>query len=589
MKMGRTWVWAPRANEVDLVLFPEETRIPMVAGSRGVFEVESSSVAPGQRYAFSLDGGPPRPDPRSAWQPEGIHGPSCWYDFDAFPWTDEGFHPVPLASAVMYELHVGTFSPQGTFDGAIPLLPHLRALGVTHVEIMPVAHFSGERGWGYDGVCLFAPHTAYGGPQGLQRFVDACHGLGMAVILDVVYNHLGPVGNYLAEFGPYFTSIYRTPWGDALNYDDAGSDFSRSFVCDNACFWLEHYHIDGLRLDAIHAILDQSATHVLAQMAQEVDRLSTRLGRRLLLIAESGLNDPRVVLPPEVNGYGLDGQWSDDLHHALHAALTGERAGYYVDFGSIACLADTLTHGFAYRGQYSAFRERRFGADTRGLRGRNLVVFAQNHDQVGNRAIGDRPSVTLSSGELKIAAAVILLSPFVPMLFMGEEWGTQKPFQYFTDHADPELARAVREGRKQEFAVFGWDPDRIPDPQASSTFEAARLDWDELEQAPHRDMLAWYRDLLALRRSSPSLADDRLTSTNVTFNEGEGWLCMQRGTIFLVCNFSDETRSLPLPSGVLEPRLASTEGVSLDEGRVRLAPRSVAILERTDASATNPA
>src|SRR5690606_7692222 len=356
--------------------------------------------------------------------------------------------------------------------------------------------------------CLFAPHTAYGGPRGLQKFVDACHAQGLAVILDVVYNHLGPSGNYLSLYGPYFTSTYHTPWGDALNYDEAGSDEVRRFVCDNACHWLEHYHIDGLRLDAIHAILDLSATHVLAQMAQEVDELSARLGRHFVLIAESGLNDPRIVLPEIGGGYALHSQWSDDIHHAIHAALTGERSGYYEDYGSIEQVAEALLHGFVFRGQYSPYRDKRFGRSTAGLRGRQFVGFIQNHDQIGNRAVGDRLSATLGPDALKLAAALYLLAPYVPLVFMGEEWGSKRPFQYFTDHPEPDLAQAVREGRRREFASFGWDPAEIPDPQDLATFEASTLDWSEAERGEHAELLRWYTALLAIRHQEPSLANE---------------------------------------------------------------------------------
>ncbi len=571
-------VWAPHAERVELVFLPDEDRVSMVAGKRGMFSVSDARIKPGQSYAFSLDGGPPLPDPRSALQPEGVHGPSCWVDFKAFEWRHDAFQQCPLASAVIYELHVGTFSEDGTFEGAIAHLPKLKALGVTHVEIMPVAHFPGTRGWGYDGVCLFAPHTAYGGPAGLARFVDACHGCGMAVLLDVVYNHLGPSGNYLGQFGPYFTDRYHTPWGEALNYDDAGSDEVRRFICDNAKFWLRNYHIDGLRLDAIHAIYDHSATHVLAQLASEVDALSTQLGRHLILIAESGLNDARIVRPQELGGYGLHSQWSDDFHHALHSVLTKETSGYYSDFGQIADLAAALRHGFVFRGQYSAFRNASFGGETVGLRGRQLVGFNQNHDQIGNRAVGDRLSATLNTVQLQIAAALTLLSPFVPLLFMGEEWGCAQPFQYFVDHEEPELREAVRHGRQREFMAFGWEPEEVPDPGAIDTFERSKLDWQGRDQPDAKAMLDWYQELLRLRRSHPSLTDDRLEATEVDFDEDAKWLTMRRARVLVACSFSTTMREWTLPEAKL--LLSSGRGVTLQGTKLSLTGPAVAVLEQ---------
>lgn len=571
-------VWAPHAKQVELVFLPKDERIPMLAGERGLFSASDPRIVPGQRYAFSLDGGQLLPDPRSALQPDGVHGPSCWVDFDAFQWTDDRFQQYPLASSVIYELHIGTFSEQGTFEGAIAHLPKLRALGVTHVELMPVAHFPGTRGWGYDGVCLFAPHTAYGGPAGLARFVDACHKHGMAVILDVVYNHLGPSGNYLGQYGPYFTNRYHTPWGDALNFDDAGSDQVRRFICDNAMFWLRNYHIDGLRLDAIHAIYDHSATHVLQQLAQEVDALSVELGRHLVLIAESGLNDARIVRAPELGGYGLDSQWSDDFHHALHAVLTGESAGYYEDFGALQDLASALRHGFVYRGQYSSFRDQSFGGDTTGLRGRQLVGFIQNHDQVGNRAVGDRLAASLSAGQLKTAAALTLLAPFVPLLFMGEEWGCKVPFQYFVDHQEPELQEAVRNGRQREFMAFGWKPEQVPDPGAISCFQRSKLDWSARDKDDGHSLLRWYTALLELRRTHPSLADDRLVATTVHCDDDERWLTMQRGKVLVVCNFSPDTLFATHPNFSLV--MSSEPKTELREDKLKLPAHAVAILEQ---------
>jgi maltooligosyltrehalose trehalohydrolase len=579
--MGEYEVWAPNANQVDLLLLEDQEvaeRLPMLRSARGRFHVVHERVRAGQCYAFSLDQGPPLPDPRSQLQPQGVHGPSCWVDLDDFPWTDADFNQVPLASAVIYELHVGTFREAGTFDSVVEDLPRLKRLGVTHVELMPVAHFPGERGWGYDGVHLFAPHTVYGGPRGLQRLVNACHEAGLAVLLDVVYNHLGPSGNYLARYGPYFTSSHNTPWGEAVNFDRAESDEVRRFVIDNALHWLSHYHIDGLRLDAIHAIFDQSADHILTQLAQEVDVLSAHLGRRLVVTAESDLNDGRIVRPAEVGGYGLDSQWSDDFHHSLHALLTKERAGYYADYGSLARLVDCLRHGFAFRGQYAEYRRKAFGGDTSGLRGRHFIVFSQNHDQIGNRAVGDRLAASLAVDALKLEAALVLLSPFVPLLFMGQEWGSRTPFQYFTDHSEPELARAVREGRRRELAAFGWAPDEIPDPQSGETFVGSKLDWDAREQQPHAQLEGWYQDLLHLRHRLSEFGDDRLTALQLQFDEARRWLWMRRGTVSVLFNFSDQSCELgPLPErqGVL---LRSSPGLALSGKSLRLPPASVGIV-----------
>jgi maltooligosyltrehalose trehalohydrolase len=485
---------------------------------------------------------------------------------------------------VIYELHIGTFSPEGTFDGVIGRLEHLAGLGVTHVELMPVAEFPGVRGWGYDGVDLWAPHHAYGGPDGLKRLVDACHARGLAVLLDVVYNHLGPSGNYLGRFGPYFTSRFRTPWGDAMNFDGAGSDEVRRFVCDNARMWLRDYHVDGLRLDAVHAIADGSAVHILEQLAQEVEKLAASLGRHLVLIAESNLNDPRIVQPPSAGGYGIDAQWNDDFHHALHTVLTGERHGYYADFGRLADLATAFRRGFVYAGEYSVFRDRRHGRPAIGVSGNRFVVSAQNHDQVGNRALGERASLLMSEGRLHIAAALLLTSPFVPMLFQGEEWGASTPFLYFTDHAEPELVEAVRKGRCQEFAAFGWDPTAVPDPQARDTFERSRLDWGERRREPHARLLDWHRRLIALRRRSPALTDGDLARVRVQVDEDDRWLAVSRGPIAVLANLGD--RPQRVPTGRREPGsllLASSLEAKTLAGGVELPPDTVAILGPAEA------
>jgi maltooligosyltrehalose trehalohydrolase len=536
-------VWAPDAAVVELVLGDE--RLPMDRGENGWWTAEAE-LPSGVDYAFSVDGGTPRPDPRSPWQPHGVHGPSHTVDNSAFPWTDGGWRGgPPLSAALFYELHVGTFTPEGTFEAVIDKLPHLVDLGVTHVELMPVAEFPGRRGWGYDGVDLFAPHSAYGGPEGLKRLVDACHGAGLAVIVDVVYNHLGPDGNYLGAFGPYFTDRYGTPWGQAVNFDGTRSDGVRDFVCDNACMWLADYHIDGLRLDAVHAIFDSSATHILEELGARVHALEARLGRRLLVIAESDLNDPRLVRPVEAGGYGLDAAWSDDFHHALHAVLTGERTGYYQDFGSLADLARALESAYVYDGRYSPHRRRRHGRRPDGVPPHRFLGYLQNHDQVGNRAQGERSAALLDLGRLKIAAALVLTAPFIPMLFAGEEWGASTPFLYFTDHQDPDLGRAVSEGRRREFASFGWDPEAVPDPQDPDSFERSRLDWSELERPPHAELLDWHRQLVTLRRRLSGPAQ-------VHFDESAGWLVLQRGTVAVAANLAKEPRQVPLASGKSE-------------------------------------
>ena len=540
-------VWAPTPERVEIVV--SGRRHAMTRDDSGWWSARIDSAGPGDDYGFSLDGGDPLPDPRSQWQPNGVHGLSRVVDHSAYEWRDEGWHGRPLASALIYELHVGAFTPEGTFDAAVEKLDHLVRLGVTHVEPMPVAQFPGDHGWGYDGVDLFAPHEAYGGPEGLKRFVDACHARGLGVILDVVYNHLGPAGNYLGTFGPYFTDRYATPWGQAVNFDGPGSVEVRRFFVDNALMWLRDYHCDGLRIDAIHAILDASAIHVLEEMQLRVEELAAHVGRDLFLIAESDLNDPRVVNRRDAGGYGIAAQWSDDFHHSLHALLTGETGGYYADFGTIGHLATALREAFVYAGTYSRFRDRIHGRPPVGLPGYRFLGYLQDHDQVGNRAVGERSSALMSRDLLKVGAALVLTSPFVPMLFMGEEWGATSPFQYFTAHEDPELGPAVSEGRKREFAAFGWDPDSIPDPQDAATYERSKLDWSELDEQPHADLLDWHRNLIALRRECHELTDGRLDRVEVAYSEEDRWLTMSRGRITVACNFGPAEVTVPVGAG----------------------------------------
>ncbi len=510
-------------------------------------------------------------------QPQGVDGPSRTVDHAAFRWQHDSWPNVALADAVIYEMHPGTFTPGGTLDSAIERLDHLVELGVTHVEVMPVAQFSGNRGWGYDGVDLYAPHTAYGGPDALKRFVDACHGRGLRVLLDVVYNHLGPAGNYTERFGPYFTERYHTPWGKALNYDQDYADEVRRWVIENALMWLRDYRFDGLRLDAVHAILDQSAWHILENLEIQKRALEYQTGRRYDLIAESDLNDPKLVKGWERGGYGLGGVWSDDFHHALHALLTGETAGYYADFGDIWHLAEALQHIYVYDGRYSPHRHRTHGRPVGEVPAGRFVIAAQNHDQVGNRAVGERLVHLVGLQRAKIAAAVLLMAPGVPLLFQGEEWAASSPFQYFTAHEDPALGRAVSEGRRREFAAFGWEPSQVPDPQDIATFERSRLDWDEVTQSPHADMLAWYRDLIALRRASSELRDGDLNNVSVAFDESAGWLKMTRGALTLALNLSPNTLQVELsdtPSLVL----TSDDTTTLEGATLRLPSDAVAIV-----------
>jgi maltooligosyltrehalose trehalohydrolase len=575
---ARFRVWAPLAARVDLVL--GEARHPMAAERCGWWSVEAPGAGAGTDYAFALDGDAPLPDPRSPWQPHGVHGPSRLVDQSAFPWTDASWQAPPLASAVFYELHVSTFTRAGTFEAVIERLDDLRSLGVTHVELMPVAEFPGTRGWGYDGVDLWAPHHAYGGPEGLKRLVDACHARGLAVILDVVYNHLGPDGNYLGRFGPYFTDRYRTPWGEAVNFDGPGSDEVRRFVCDNALMWFRDYHFDGLRIDAVHSIADGSAVHVLEQLAEEVEAFEAEVGRHLLLIAESDLNDPRLIRSREAGGYGLHAQWADDLHHALHTILTGEQDGYYADFGTLADVAKVLTEAFVYDGRHSAFRRRRHGRPATGLSGHRFVVCLQNHDQVGNRAQGERINHLVSVELLKVGTGLLLTAPFVPLLFQGQEWAASAPFQYFTDHQDPELGRAVSDGRRREFAAFGWHAEDIPDPQAPSTFARSKLDWNERDREPHRSVLDWHRELLRLRRELPWLTDGRRERSRVRFDEAARWLVIDRGPVTVAANLGDRSVRVAAGDGTGRVRLASDARVALAEGGVDLPPASLAVLVR---------
>ena len=497
-------VWAPDASTVSLVVEGADDR-PLTLGDDGWWWLDQPLAAArgALDYGFVVDGHGPHPDPRSLRQPRGVHALSREFDPSAHVWEDAEWRGRELLGAVIYELHIGTFTPDGTLDSAIDRLDHLVQLGVDAVELLPVNAFNGEHGWGYDGVLWFAVHEPYGGPAAYQRFVDACHERGLAVIQDVVYNHLGPSGNYLPVFGPYLGDSHST-WGASVNLDGPQSDEVRRYIVDNALYWLREMHVDGLRLDAVHALHDARAVHILEELATQVDELSSELARPLALIAESDLNDPRVIRERSRTGYGITAQWDDDVHHAIHSNLTGEAAGYYADFAGPGSLAAVFERGFFHDGTWSSFRERHHGrpldADIPYSR---LVAFSQDHDQIGNRAVGDRLTATLNQGQLAVAATLTLLGPFTPMLFMGEEWGATTPWQFFTSHPEKELGEATARGRIAEFAKMGWDPEVVPDPQDPRTFERSHLDWSEPGREEHARLLAFYRDLIALRRRIP--------------------------------------------------------------------------------------
>ncbi|MGB0063964.1 MAG: malto-oligosyltrehalose trehalohydrolase [Terracidiphilus sp.] len=577
-------VWAPLAKGLS-VSVAGTVRTMDGPDDRGLWQLNASDLGAndgghGTDYGFLVDDDAKvYPDPRSPWQPNGVHGLSRTYDHGRFAWNDAGFQALPLASAIVYELHIGTFTPAGTLDSAIEKLEYLVELGITHVELMPVNAFDGQHGWGYDGVALFAVHEPYGGPDALKRFVNAAHARGLAVLLDVVYNHFGPSGNYTGRFGPYIVDSHHTPWGGAVNLEDAGSHEVRRFFLDNALMWMRDYHIDGLRLDAVHAFVDRSAIHFLEQLSIETETLEAALGRGLVLIAESDLNDPRVVTAREAAGYGIDAQWSDDFHHALFTVLCpAERTGYYADFGSLAQLAKALEHTFVYDGIYSKYRKRVHGKPAGALSQHHFLGYMQNHDQIGNRAVGERISHIAGIDRAKIAAAIFLLSPFVPMIFAGEEWAASTPFQYFAGHEDKELARLVSEGRKREFAAFGWAPETIPDPESRRTFEASKLDWSEASHGEHAEMLEWYRTLIRLRRTKPCLNHGAPNNIRVTFDEEELDLRYERGTIAVLCNLGAQNASFPVPkSSALI--LASRPTIRLTEGTAELPPDSVAVLD----------
>jgi maltooligosyltrehalose trehalohydrolase len=558
-------VYAPWVRNVEVrIVTPPERSAALARDVLGYHHGEVEDVFPGSLYVYRLDGKKERPDPASRFQPMGVHGLSQVVDPGAFRWECPDWSGLPLEAYILYELHVGAFTPEGTFEAVIPRLNSLQDLGITAIEIMPVAQFPGNRNWGYDGVYPFAVQSSYGGPEGLQKLVDACHLRGMAVTLDVVYNHLGPEGNYLGEFGPYFTDRYRTPWGAAVNFDGPHSDEVRRFFLENALYWLSDFRVDALRIDAIHGILDFSAYPFLAELADAVRGLASRENRKLHLIPESDLNDARVISPRDKGGYGLDAQWNDDFHHALHALLTGEREGYYRDFGGLEDLAKAHTEGFVYSGQYSVYRKRRHGSSSRDVPAGRLVVFSQNHDQAGNRPGGERLSGLVSFEALKLAAGLVLLSPFIPLLFMGEEYGETAPFLYFISHSDVPLIEAVRKGRMEEFASFRWKGEP-PDPQDEVTFLRSRLDHGLAEGGHHRVMREYYKELIRLRQGNAVLSRLSKEDMEVTAYAKEKILLVRRwngpAQTATACHFGDLSVSveLPLPPGIWVKLLDSSE------------------------------
>jgi maltooligosyltrehalose trehalohydrolase len=570
-------VWAPKPETVRLDV--DGAVYPMTRGRDGWWRA-TVDASPDARYGYLLDDDPTvLPDPRSSRQPDGVHERSQLWKPGEQVWTDDGWSGRSVQGAVIYELHIGTFTPAGTFDSAIEKLDQLVDLGVDFVEVMPVNAFSGRYGWGYDGVLWYAVHEPYGGPDGLIRLVDACHRRGLGVLIDAVFNHLGPSGNYLPRFGPYLSSA-SNPWGEGINIADAESDEVRRYIIDCALRWMREFHADGLRLDAVHALVDTTAIPILEELSAETEALAEQLGRPLSLVAESDLNDPRMITPRRDGGYGMTAQWDDDVHHAIHTAVSGERQGYYADFGSLAILAKTLRNGFFHAATYSSFRQRRHGRplDTAAVPATRLVAYTCTHDQVGNRALGDRPSQNLTYGQLAVKAALVLGSPYTAMLFMGEEWGASTPFQFFSSHPEPELARATAEGRKKEFADHGWDADDIPDPQDPQTFQRSKLDWSELDTGDHARLLRVYHDLIALRRSETDLADPWLEHLIIDYDEDARWIVMRRGRLAVACNLGAEPVAVPFTGELV----LSSDSPSVSDDSTELAAYSFAILRAVD-------
>ncbi|WP_115790370.1 malto-oligosyltrehalose trehalohydrolase [Arthrobacter silvisoli] len=571
-------VWAPAAGSVGLVSGGREYSMERLSGpSAGWWHAPEFTGGDGVGYAYLVDGEGPFPDPRSRRQPEGVHGPSAGFDAGAHEWRDAGWTGRGLRGSLIYELHLGTFTPEGTLDAAAGKLDYLVELGVDFVELLPVNAFNGTHNWGYDGVLWYAVHEQYGGPAAYQRFVDAAHAAGLGVIQDVVYNHLGPSGNYLPKFGPYLKSGPGNTWGDSVNLDGPDSDEVRRYILDNAAMWLREYHVDGLRLDAVHALRDERAVHILEDLAIVADGIEADTGVPRTLIAESDLNNPRLIYPRQDNGYGLAGQWSDDFHHVVHVNLTGETVGYYADFESLAALAKVLRHGFFHDGSYSSFRARHHGRPIRQdlAHPSALVVCNQNHDQIGNRAAGDRLSASLSYGRLALAAVLTMTSPFTPMLFMGEEFGASTPWQFFTSHPEEWLGKATAEGRLKEFERMGWDPALVPNPQDPETFLRSKLKWEEAGEGDHARLLALYRALAVLRRTTPELTDGGFDATEVDFNEDERWLELVRGGVRVVCNFGSDELSTDVDGVLL---LATDPAVSLQDRTLNLPGEAAAVV-----------
>ena len=552
----RWLVWAPKADRVEVILIDGDARIlhTMIPQEQGFFSFVKDHVPNGQRYAYRLNGGPERPDPASCWQPDGIDQASAVLRTDEFTWSDVGWTGVSRDDLVFYELHVGTFTPEGTFDAIIPRLAALRDLGVTALELMPVAQFSGTRNWGYDGVHPYAPQHSYGGPHGLQRLVNACHLHGLAVFLDVVYNHIGPEGGYLGEYGPYFTDQYHTPWGAAMNFDARGSDAVRNYILDNVTMWVEAYHVDGLRLDAVHAIYDFGARHILRDIKDRADKTARERGRKIHIVAESDLNDVRLLLPSGRGGYGIDAQWSDDFHHLVHVALTGERQGYYEDYRAPEQFSRLLESTFVLNGCYSPHRGRCHGGPDAGLPGDRFVVCIQNHDQIGNRAVGERLGTLISPAAQRLAASVLLLAPYLPLLFMGEEYGEEHPFQFFCSFSDSTLIENVRSGRRREFESFHAHRGEVPDPQSEATFAASRLTWSWEADQRKSGLRCLYQDLLRFRHTWPALRDfsqrsarmlpDAQAGSILQLVRG-GWRPDEKGTIQAFFNLTAQPQSIP--------------------------------------------
>lgn len=586
--MHKFGVWAPKVQKMSLKW--REQILPMDGPNRrGWWTLAVPEADCGDKYAFLLDDDPtPYPDPRGLRQPDGVHGPSELYNHTGFEWHDQLWRGAPKMASIIYELHIGTFSKQGTFDGAIQRLQYLADLGITHVEVMPVAAWAGQQGWGYDSVALFATHEPYGGPDGFKRFVDACHAIGLSVILDVVYNHFGPVGNYTTKFGPYLNPNRKTPWGDAVNLDQEGSDEARRFFVDNALMWLKDYHCDGLRFDAIHAFIDLSAVHFLEQISIEVERLSATLTKEFYLIAESDLNDPRIVRSREANGYGMDSQWSDDFHHSLFSVLYNPKdgeTGYYDDFGSLADLHKALKHAYVYDGQYSGYRKRRHGRAADGLSAHHFVHFDQNHDQVGNRGWGERLEHLVGLDAAKVAIGLVLTAPYIPMLFMGEEWATSSPFLYFADHEDEEMRRLVAEGRKREFAAFGFGGD-VPNPEDQKTYEMSKVKWEEQGEAGHAEMLAWVKALIKLRRSHVCLNDGDMHRLLVSTDDESRTLVMERDEARILINFGKMPHTFSLLEGE-KLELISREEIGVRDNHLDLPPMTLAVLMSTSEDVEN--